>query len=612
MATTPLGVGTGTLKPLLPASSPNPNPSGFSFTLPAATAEQPKQALPSTTSIPLPGQDQLPDSFDQLQAQLGITPPEKKPGILSTIGRGIADVALQPARFLERAGKSLGMMLSEAVKGRKLTDQEKAAIEAQFGPGLQESVAGAVGASDATKKEYATPAYKNSGEAVGGALQAAANLSVPFGTSLPAMALQGAAASGGRALEEGKSVQDSALAAVAGGVGAAALGKLLNVGGAVVGRGFRAAAPEIQKAFKPVADKLGPLLTGTTRQEFNSAFKQYPHILLDYINVVKDSSSPAEAEGILQGRLLENVRSIASAAKANESEAFSTAVKTFNDAHPDVKVDVHAVANRLLDEMPQFGKPLNADETAALKSVQEILQQPREYTVDGTRTLLQDLYNVVDRLDSNTPAGRLANQAWADVRQELSKATSAVDGGAFDKAMARYSNFKDQSAQIKQINSPNEDTARSFVRNLTGTNKTASREALIELEKMAKTDDALPAIETYRLMKRLVAEGKVTGSRVADVMVSGGAVAGLGALGALFGPGGQALGHTLGVLLAAKSLAPSTITDIMLSEIRAAGIPVTTEIRSAIEKAINDPQIRQGIINAVNTTLMPANQNAQP
>jgi hypothetical protein len=547
--------------------------------LPASKATAAGVQLPSSTSIPLPGQDSLPDSFDELKTQIGLTPP-KKDSLLKTAVKGIGDIVLQPARALEQLGKFIGTL--------GLSEEQKKKVDEYLGPGAQERALGS---------GYSTPTPKTGKEAGGIALQAGANLSVPFATSLPAMAAGGAAYAGGKALEEGKSAGAATFDALLGGAGSAALGSLLNVGGSVIGRGFRAAAPEILKTFKPIIDKIGPAFTGTSRKEFDTVFKDSPHVLLDYLNTIKGSGSPGEAEGLLQGRLLENVKTVMGKAKEVEGTAFSDASKLFNDSFPDVKVDIDAVGNRLLEKMPRFGLPRNADEQFALNQVQKIIQEPREYTVDGARTLLQDLFAFADGLDSGSPAEKLAMEAWADVRQELAKATTAVDGGAFEAAMARYSNFKDQATQLKQVNNANEDTARSFVRNLAGTNKTASRESLEALAEMAGIDDAMNSIEVYRLMKKLILDGKITGSRVADIGLATAAPLALGTIGSMFGPGGEKVGYTLGTLLTIKALAPSTITSVMLSELKAAGIPVTSEIRKALEEAIKNPAVRQAIIN---------------
>lgn len=589
---------TGNLNPISLPVGPAIQPKQNSPVPPTVPQPQPSQtpslpALPSTSSIPLPGQDNLPSDFNDLKKQLGLAP-EKQPGLISSLAKGAADIVLQPARALEQLGKFIGTL--------GLTPEQKQKVDAYLGPGLQEQALGS---------EYATPTPKTGKQAAGIALQAGANLSVPFGTSALPIAAQGAAYAGGKALEENKSLPEAGFNAALGAGGALALGSILNVGGAVIGRGFRAAAPEIAKVFKPIADKIGPMFTGTTRKEFDMAFKESPHIILDYLNVLKGAQTPAEAEGILQGRLLDNVRTVADKARQIEGEAFKTAVDTFNQAHPDVTVDIHAVGNKLLNELPRFGLPRTADEEFALTQVQKIIQQPREFTVNGARTLLTDLFQFASGLEKGSSAERLAMQAWSDVRDELTKAVSAVgpDGALFEQAMSRYSAFKDALNELKPaLNANREDAARSFVKNLAGTSKTAAYEALVKLGDMAGITDTANSIEIYRLMKKLALEGKITGSRTGDIALSAVAPATLGALGSLFGPGGTHLGYTLGSLLTVKALAPSTITQVMLSEIKAAGIPITSELRNALEKVITDPATRQAIINATIKAL-PSSKN---
>lgn len=583
----PTAVGTGSL-PASPFQSAPPTPiggvgSGGGFAPnPSASGSQPLQsAQPSfPSSVPLPGKDSLPSSIDELEASF--KEPEK-PGILKSIGRGIADIALQPARALEQIGKFFGTL--------GLSEEQKKRVDEFMGPGIQERAFG---------ETYATPTPKDARQTAGIALKAGANLATPFTTSIPGMALQGAAAAGGTALEEGRSNMSVAGEALFGAGASALLGKLINTGGAVVGRGFAGAKNEIAKSLRPLADKIGPTLTGTTRKEFDMAFKEAPHIFVDYLNTIKGAPTLADAEGLLQNRLLTNVREVVKSATKTEGDAFETAIKSFNEAHPDVRVDVHAVANRLKGEMPAFGRPRNADEKFALEEVQKIIQEPREYTVDGTRTLLQDLYSFADGLETGSPAERLAMKAWKDVRDELTKAAKATGDDTLDSAMARYSEFKELQQQLRPVNAANEDTARSFVRNLAGTNKTASREALVRMGEIAENGEAIPAIDVYRLMSRLTATGKLTGSRVQDIMVGGGAVAGAQALGSMIaGPPGAALGTVLGTAAAGRALAPSTVTDIMLSNLRSAGIKPTSAVRQALEKIINDPTWRQGILNAL-------------
>lgn len=593
----PPSVGTGGL-PASPFSAPAPTPiggvaPGGSYAPTPMFGTPPTSSLPSATgsqptSVPLLGTGSLPDSFEELQKKYQ---PEEKPGILKSLGRGIADIALQPARALEQIGKFFGTL--------GLNEEQKKRVDEFMGPGIQERVLG---------KTYATPTPKDARQTAGIALKAGANLATPFATSIPAMALQGAAASAGSALEEGRSNMSVVGEGLFGAGASAILGKLINTGGAVVGRGLAGAKNEIAQSLRPLADKIGPTLTGTTRKEFDMAFKEAPHIFVDYLNTIKGAGTIADAEGLLQNRLLTNAKTIFKDATKVEGDAFETAIKGFNEAHPDVRVDVHAVANRLKGEMPAFGRPRNADEKFALEEVQKIIQEPREYTVDGTRTLLQDLYAFADGLETGSPAERLAMKAWKDVREELTKAAKATGDDTLDSAMARYAEFKELQQQLKPINAVNEDTARSFVRNLAGTNKTASREALIRLAEIADNNEAIPAIDVYRLMSRLTATGKITGSRVQDIMISGTAISTLSALGgAIAGPPGAALGTAAGGIIAGKALAPSTVTNIMLSNLRAAGIKPTSAVRQALEKILNDPTWRQGILNALQGQNEPQN-----
>lgn len=163
-----------------------------------------------------PAQSTAPQSDDpnaRLQAYLAQQPAKPKTalgmvgGAVGTIGRGIADLALQPARFVEQAGKGLGIKALEISKGRKLSEEEVNKINNYGGPGLQESVANAVAPSVAS--QYNTDSYKTVGEAVGGAIQAAANLATPFvGGGVAKNVIQGMALSGGSSLERGDSAGD--------------------------------------------------------------------------------------------------------------------------------------------------------------------------------------------------------------------------------------------------------------------------------------------------------------------------------------------------------------------------------------------------------------------
>src|SRR5574337_373039 len=158
---------------------------------------------PLQSSIPMPGQDSLPDDFNTLKQQLGLSQPEK-PGILKSIGKGLLDIVLQPARGIEQLGKFIGTL--------GLSPEQRKKVDDFMGPGLQETISGS--------KEYATPTPTSGKQAAGVALKTAANLSVPFGTSLPSMALQGAAYGAGDALEKDRPMGEVAFDTALGGAGA--------------------------------------------------------------------------------------------------------------------------------------------------------------------------------------------------------------------------------------------------------------------------------------------------------------------------------------------------------------------------------------------------------
>jgi hypothetical protein len=180
---------------------------------PVQSVQAPVQPMAqSQSSSQAPASD---DPNARLQAYLAQSGQQAKPktalgmvgSAFGTIGRGLADMALQPARFVEQAGKGLGIKALEISKGRKLSEEEVNKINSYGGPGLQESVANAVAPSVAS--QYNTDSYKTIGEAAGGAIQAAANLATPFvGGGVAKNVIQGMALSGGSSLERGDSAGD--------------------------------------------------------------------------------------------------------------------------------------------------------------------------------------------------------------------------------------------------------------------------------------------------------------------------------------------------------------------------------------------------------------------
>lgn len=187
-------------------------------------------------------------------------------GVVGDIGRGLLDTALQPARFAERAGKGLGIGLSEMVSGRKYTPEEVAKINNFGGPGLQESVAKVVAPS--ASSQYNTDSYKTTGEFVGGALQAGANLATPFVGKMPGVIAQGGAYGLGGALERGESLPS----AIGSGLMGAGTSALFSKGGSMLGKKFGKTANTIADDIGTTAGKAKPA-TNVAREKAIDAYE---------------------------------------------------------------------------------------------------------------------------------------------------------------------------------------------------------------------------------------------------------------------------------------------------------------------------------------------------
>lgn len=499
---------------------------------------------------------------------------------LGTIGKGIADIALQPARFLERTGKAIGQI--------GLTPEEKAKAEQFMGPGLQERVGG---------KEYATPAYKSGKEVVGGAIQAGANLATPFVGGVGALALQGAALAGGKALEEDKSLGEAVLSAGIGAAGSAVLGKASEVAGAVASRGLAGVKQKVAQTLKPVAKKLAPYMTGLSKKEINTAFNKHPELTAETLKILREAGDPTEAEGALRAKLIERARQITKGATEFEEKAFDDAITAVKGEFPDATGDVHRVVRDFNEKLPKFGRPVSASEKIAMESVKDVMTEPREYTIDGMRTLLQDLYSLASRTEQGTPARKAAMAAWADVRSELSKATK----GKIDPAMSAYSAFKDDMLEVAPVwsESVTEDSSRNFVKNLGGTERTAALEALQRLGGRVK-DDMTPDIIVNRIAKKLAVDQKITGRRLGEILGAGLLFSGGGAIGeAVGGERGKQIAQTGAILLAAKALAPKTLSGIILSDLDTQGVKIAGGLRGQLAKILENPATWQIIMRAI-------------
>lgn len=517
-----------------------------------------------------------------------------------TMGKAVANTALQPARFIERTGRGIGEAVAKNVKlpfeegianRIGLNKDNSAGFEKASKEGLQEQVGGS---------EYATPAYKSGKQVLGGGLQAAANLATPFVKNPVGMGLQGAALAGGKTLEEGGSYGDAALNATIGAATSYGLGKGGQFLGDVLTKGKQAA----YDALKPFARKLTSF-TGLTKKEAALAFDELPQVTAKKLAIINDAADPADAEARLQSDLLSKVRTTVVKAKEKAGAALDNTIKNLQAAFPDARADVPAVAKKVIDELPRFGRPKTADEQLALKGVLEILQEPREYTLQGTRTLLSDLWDHASGLQEGTPARRAAMSAWSDLRQELSKMTQ----GKIDPAMQAYSTFMDHYSELRPVwsNNVDENMSRSFVSNLTSSAKTASRDALKYMEAVTpettlKEGSVIPELTIHRLMKKLASDTKLTGGRLGELLLAGGVYTAGGALGeAVGGEKGKGVAQLGAGLLAGKALAPAALSKVLLSGFEEAGVKTTSAIRNEIAKVISNPQAAQALWRTLNS-----------
>lgn len=334
----------------------------------AMETQKAQQAIPSTTQQSgLSPEDQaLLNKYNQKstpQAPQATQAPQSK-GILGTIGgvagdigRGLLDTALQPARFIEKAGKGLGIGLSEMVSGRKYTPEEVARINNFGGPGLQESVAKVVAPS--ASSQYNTDSYKTAGEAIGGGIQAAANLATPFVGKLPGVIAQGGALSLGGALEQGKSVPE---ALVSGLVGAGTSG-LLSKGGSMLGKRFGKAAntvaddvgtavgkakPSTNVAREKVIDAYENIIgipKGVAKQEAKKAAGQYSgknH--REALGFLADNKIPLKAKSENGRQVFDTISDIENLNKMKKSVGSN--MQTAFDSNPRKGFDINISANK--------------------------------------------------------------------------------------------------------------------------------------------------------------------------------------------------------------------------------------------------------------------------
>lgn len=518
-----------------------------------------------------------------------VTQPKKSNPLGDLLGgaaKAVGEIALQPARFIERAGKALGTI--------GMDEEQKKRVDDFMGPGIQEKVLG---------KGYETPTYQNAQQVAGGAIQAAANLATPFVGGVGAMAAQGGAQSFGKALEEDKTIGEAALSGVVGAGTSAAIGGGMKLFGGLVGKGKDA----IKEALKPLAKKIAPRATGLSKKEIAMAFDEFPEVTAEKLKILEDAATPEDAQRILKTSLLKNVRGVAERGKAAAETQFDDALNAVKAEFPDVQGDLTSVYKSARSKL-RGAVSFSGDEREALEGVTTTLRNHRDGSIDGMRALLRDLWSAVERTDQGTPARRIATETWNDVRGELSRVTSKeVDGvtkSALDDAFSKYGKFKENWLELKPVWSENmsEDTSRNFVANLSSSNKTASRDAIKYLEDIAGIQGAVdPEITIHRLAQYLMKNEKVTGSRTGDILLgfgvpAAGALAGGAIGGVVGGEQGKNVGAFIGGIAGAKTLAPAAISKILLTELKGSGVATTNAFRQKLGKMLADPKTAQVLL----------------
>lgn len=519
--------------------------------------------------------------YNPIQTTTPAEPPKKQEGIFSRLGKGVMDVALQPARFLERAGKQIGTI--------GLSPEQKKRYEEYVGPGLQESMLG---------KEYATPGYETLGQTAGGALQTASNLATPFVGSIGKIGLQGAALAGGKALEEKKDIGDAGTEAILGGSLSALTAGALKGAGSLVSKGIK---PAVSKAARATVQKVMPYLTNIPKSDLNWA-KDFSYIVQPKMKVVAEAiknNEPEAAEDVLRSELLNTSRIVFNRAKQTAEKNYDEAVSGLAQKYAANRGSLEGMKESVRSLAKEAGEAVTADEEKAVNALIKTVDEHVDDTIPGFIALKRKLWPIMERTEQGTPARRTASLVYKKIDDELKSMTN----GEIAPINKAYSEFKDAAFEVKPIwsESVKEDSARNFVTSLTGKAKTGSMAAVKKLEQLAGTgDNFAKEIKATRIAKSLNWEKAPPGSRMRDILVSniiGSPVAALGA--AVGGVPGALIGQAVGAGIGAKVTSPQYLSRFIFDEAEKQGVKMTPEIQRAIGAAISNPQFAQVMTRAL-------------
>lgn len=388
--------------------------------------------------------------------QMSVAEP-KKEGLLKSIGKGILDVALQPARFLERGGKYIGTL--------GLSPEQKSKVDQYLGSGLQERVGG---------KEYATPTYETGKQFLGGGIQAAANLATPFALSPARMAVQGAALSGGKALEENKTFGEAGKEAVLGGVLGYGLGKGGEIVGNTIGKG-------LNTTFKKAIDFIGKSGRNLTDAEFGT-IRAVPKIVEEYFNklssVGDDIVKQQQARQGIEDSIFDTARDVwtsyaKEAGNKYSSEMASHAANVIDNMPPIAKSDF---VNSLVNIAKESGAEINfskgkigsttgatGDTRAVIEKIYNKIKSSSgsKLSVVGDLKwpeldmLRKDIGILYDSVTPNSPEKKILDSFYNDVKNKMMSVSK--DPSAVQSTFDSYKQFLDEKAAFKKLTSGKSD-----------------------------------------------------------------------------------------------------------------------------------------------------------
>lgn len=358
-----------------------------------------------------------------------VTEPPKQPGFFGSLVKGVADIALQPARFLEKAGKQIGEI--------GLTEEQKQKFESYMGPGIQERFAKDVGLSEETQKDLSTTrAYRTGKETLGGALQAGANLATPFVGGIGGMTLQSAALAGGKTLEEGGTAGEALMSGAIGGATGAVLGKA----GEAIGKG-------LSTGFKGIIENVGRIGRGLTKAEMGT-IKTVPKITEGYyqklVGAGDDLVKQQQARQEIEEGIFDTARDVWNTYTKKAADQFNKDMVAH--AKVNLRPDAPKISRgELVDDLKSLAEDMDGNA--------QIFQGKfvTEGGVESERAMLGRLYAKIKKsIGEDSITGELGFSGLDKLRRDIGELYDSAHSGTPEKAMLDnfYGNLKKRMSEM--------------------------------------------------------------------------------------------------------------------------------------------------------------------